>query len=43
MHMIHDFEQLSGETPTGILGRMEKIFGPQIHSPERQDPDLLVF
>jgi len=42
MHMIHDFRQLSGETPTGILGQMETVFAPQIHFPQRQDPDLLV-
>jgi AraC-like DNA-binding protein len=26
MHMIHDFQQLSGETPTGILAKGESIF-----------------
>jgi AraC-like DNA-binding protein len=41
MHMIHDFQQLSGETPTGILGQMETVFEPQIHLPA-QDPNLLV-
>jgi AraC-like DNA-binding protein len=42
MHMIHDFQQLSGETPTGILGQMETVFEPQIRPPTRQDPNLLV-
>jgi AraC-like DNA-binding protein len=42
MHMIHDFQQLSGETPTGILGQMEIVFEPQIRLPARQDPNLLV-
>ncbi len=42
MHMIHDFQQLSGETPTGILGQMETVFEPQILPPARQDPNLLV-
>jgi AraC-like DNA-binding protein len=26
MHMIHDFQQLSGETPSGILAQAESIF-----------------
>jgi AraC-like DNA-binding protein len=42
MHMIHDFEQLSGETPTGILEQMEGVFAPQIVPPARKDPDHLV-
>jgi AraC-like DNA-binding protein len=42
MHMIHDFQQLSGETPTGILGQMESVFEPQTRSSARQDPNLLV-
>jgi AraC-like DNA-binding protein len=42
MHMIHEFEQLSGETPTGILEQMETVFAPQILSPARRDPNLLV-
>jgi AraC-like DNA-binding protein len=28
MHLIHDFRQLSGETPTGILGRAGVVFSP---------------
>lgn len=30
MHMIHDFRQLSGETPTGILEQASPLFEPQI-------------
>ncbi len=41
MHMIHDFQKLSGATPSGILDEVESVFAPQISSPE-QDPDLLV-
>ena len=29
MHMIHDFQQLSGETPSGILAQAESIFAPK--------------
>jgi AraC-like DNA-binding protein len=29
MHMIHDFQQLSGETPSGILAQVESIFPPK--------------
>jgi AraC-like DNA-binding protein len=42
MHMIHDFQQLSGKTPAGILAQMETVFEPQIRPPARQDPNLLV-
>lgn len=42
MHMIHDFEKLSGETPTGILEQMEAVFAPQIVPAARKDPNLLV-
>ena len=42
MHMIHDFQQLSGQTPNGILGQMGTVFEPQILPPARQDPNLLV-
>jgi AraC-like DNA-binding protein len=30
MHMIHDFRQLSGKTPTGILEQASPLFEPQI-------------
>jgi AraC-like DNA-binding protein len=36
MHMIHDFQQLSGETPTGILRQANAVFAPQI-DPDAQD------
>jgi AraC-like DNA-binding protein len=29
MHMIHDFQELSGETPTGILAQAQSIFPPK--------------
>ncbi len=28
MHLIHDFRQFSGETPTGIVGRAGVVFSP---------------
>lgn len=42
MHMIHDFQQLSGETPTAILGQMEAVFKPPTGHAAQQDPNLLV-
>jgi AraC-like DNA-binding protein len=42
MHMIHDFEHLSGETPTGILGQAEAVLAPQI-DPGAQDPSEQLF
>ena len=41
MHMVHDFRQLSGETPTSILVDAQAVFAPQIPSASQQDPDLL--
>jgi AraC-like DNA-binding protein len=41
MHMIHDFEKLSGATPIKILDQMKTVFAPQTSSP-KPDPDLLV-
>ncbi len=40
MHMVHDFQQLSGETPTSILVDAQAVFAPQIDSASQQDPDL---
>jgi len=42
MHMIHDFQQLSGETPTGILGSTAEIFAQQLGSAINPDPSQLV-
>jgi AraC-like DNA-binding protein len=42
MHMIHDFQQLSGETPSGILGQAEAIFAPQIDPGARDNPERLL-
>jgi AraC-like DNA-binding protein len=41
MHMVHDFRQLSGQTPTGILEQVESVLGPQIDSTAQPDPNLL--
>jgi AraC-like DNA-binding protein len=41
MHMIHDFQKLSGANPRGILDQMEIVFGPQASLPT-PDPDLVV-
>jgi AraC-like DNA-binding protein len=41
MHMVHDFKQLSGETPTGILANAQDVFAPQVACATQQGPDLL--
>ena len=41
MHMVHDFQQLSGEAPTSILVHAEAVLAPQIDFASQQDPDLL--
>jgi len=41
MHMVHDFQQLSGEAPTRMLALAEPVLGAQIDSASQQDPDLL--
>lgn len=43
MHMIHDFESLSGETPTGLLGQLESVLRPQIQPAAQENPDLLTY
>jgi AraC-like DNA-binding protein len=42
MHMIHDFQLLSGEAPTGILGQVEALFAPQIDPAAQEDPERLL-
>ncbi len=41
MHMIHDFQQLSGETPTSILVHAQPVFVPQVDSASPENRDLL--
>jgi AraC-like DNA-binding protein len=41
MHLVHDFKQLSGEAPTGILDHAQPVLAPQIASVWRHDPDLV--
>ena len=41
MHMIHDFQQLSGETPTGILTKGQNIFSRPTNAAE--DPNYTRF
>lgn len=31
MHMVHDFEEFTGATPTGILNQFESIFADELH------------
>ena len=46
MHMVHDFEVLTGGTPTGILGEIETVFRERIEAiragrrTANVDPDL---
>jgi hypothetical protein len=32
MHMIHDFTEFTGETPTGILIELETVFADRIRT-----------
>lgn len=32
MHMVHDFEELTGETPTELLTQLESVFAEQIRT-----------
>jgi len=41
MHMVHDFQQFSGEAPTSLLLNAKAVLAPQIVSASQQDPDLL--
>jgi AraC-like DNA-binding protein len=35
MHMIHDFEQLSTETPSGLLGHLANVFESGLHPADK--------
>jgi methylphosphotriester-DNA--protein-cysteine methyltransferase len=41
MHMIHDFQHLSGETPAGILRQAEALLAPQIDPGAHDNPERL--
>jgi len=41
MHMIHDFRQLAGETPTSLLATAEAVLRPQIDSAPQLDNHLV--
>jgi AraC-like DNA-binding protein len=42
MHMIHDFQQLSGETPTGILAQARNIFPPKTAATHQESYNRLI-
>jgi AraC-like DNA-binding protein len=42
MHMIHDFQQLSGETPTGILAQAQNIFQPKTAGTHQESYNRLI-
>ena len=42
MHMIHDFRQLSGTSPTGILEQISPLVKPEIDLAENEIPERLL-
>jgi|SRR5947209_15124342 len=42
MHMIHDFQHLSGETPTGILRQAEAVFASQMNPGAQDTPERML-
>ncbi len=42
MHMIHDFRQISGETPSGILEQASPVLAPQIDHAAQDRPERLL-
>jgi len=40
--MIHDFQELSGETPTGILAQAQSIFPAQTAAEHQESYNRLI-